>query len=177
MAGSESSIRTISNTVLLRQTGFTPTSGTAYFVFVGRTTIAAVWARARIAIGGTAGSGAQTAEIGLFSTPVAPNSANQTLTKLEATGTVDSLITINSVPANTTAFTGLVLAGTHLWIGLRTAMATTQPTLFAVQRDFGRGHVLTTAAAGALTASATFAGVVPAFTTLVVAQDCWASLD
>jgi hypothetical protein len=77
-------------------------SGTGYFIYLGRTTqdITVKYVEFYVS---TAGSGAQTAEVALLSSPSAPNKANQTLTKLAATGTVDSL-TSTGVKRNTSAF-------------------------------------------------------------------------
>lgn len=138
------------------------TSGTAIFVYVGQTSSPIVCKYVEFYVG-TAGSGAQTAEVGLFSTPSAPNKANQTLTKLVADGTVDNLTAGNATKRNTTAFNGgagyTVPGGTHLWAGIRTAMATTQPACTRLLIGMKQGQVLQTAASGALTASSTFAGV------------------
>jgi hypothetical protein len=146
-------------------TGTALTSGTAYFTYLGRLDADKVIKFIKFWVG-TAGAGSQTAEVGLFSTPSAPCRAGQTLTKLEATGTVDSLTT-TGVKGNTSAFTGTRAAGTHLWAGVRTAMATTQPTIFGVWGDFGSGYVLRTASATAFTSGTTYTGA------LVTAATGW----
>jgi hypothetical protein len=104
-----------------------------------------------------AGAGAQTAEVALGSTPLGPNKANQSVTKLCATGTVDALTT-TGLKRNTAAFNQTVPAGTHLWAGIRTAMATTQPTIFGRWGDFSQGYMLRTASAGVLTGAGPWTG-------------------
>lgn len=128
----------------------------AYFIYVGQTaeTITPRYARFLVSL---AGAGAQAAEVGLFKTPLGPNHGGQVLTKIEATGTVDSL-TGTGQKANTSAFSTEVPDGTHLWAAIRTNMATTQPTLLAVGPDLGCFIVMRTVTAGALTASTTFTG-------------------
>lgn len=112
---------------------------------------------------GVAGVGAQTAEVGLFSSPSAPNKGNQTLTCLVASGTLDSLTTTGT-KRNTTAFNAgagyTVPAGTHLWAGFRTNMATTQPQMSRLLSGMKDGSVLQTNTAGVITATNTYAGTV-----------------
>jgi len=133
------------------------TSGTSYFVYIGCTVKAITPKYVEFHVS-TSGSGSQTAEVGLFSTPSAPNKAAQSLTKIEATGTISS-VTSTGVKRNTSAFTTSVAAGTHLWAGIRTAMATTQPTIEGLNFDMGQGQVLVAAASGALTGAGPFSGV------------------
>ena len=132
------------------------TEDTAYFVYLGKTNrkLTATRVLAHVTTGGT---GAQTAEVGLFSTPTAPNRAGQTLTKLVADGTLGDL-TGTGVLGNTTAFSTDIPAGTHLWAGIRTAMATNEPQIVGLTQDMSAGLVLSTATAGALTAGTTFTG-------------------
>lgn len=145
------------------RTGILAVSGTAYFVYMGKT-ITALTPRFVEYMVSVIGAGAQTMEIGLFSTPLAPNAGSQSVTKLVATGTCTS-VTSTGTKSNTSAFTISIAAGTHLWTGVRWAMATTQPTVqSAVMCDFGLGAVLTTAASGVLTGSGPWTGAVPAST-------------
>lgn len=133
-------------------TSLTVTSGVAYWVYVGQLPYGCVprYVEVGIRAGGT---GAQTAEICIASTPVAPNGAAQVLTRIEATGTITAL-TGTTVPiSNTTAFSTWVAAGTHLWAGVRTAMASTQPMFHALFDDKLQGYVLSTAASGVLTST------------------------
>jgi len=156
--------------------GFLTVTNTGYFVYLGKTKapITAAFLELNMTV---IGAGAQTAEVGLFSTPLAPNKAGQTLTKLVATGTVDSLTATLTIKRNTASFATDILAGTHLWAGIRTAMATTQPTFAAVAYDFLQGNVLTAAAPGALTGLSTVAGSVPALSSSPLAPFMSVTLD
>ena len=132
------------------------TEDTAYFVYLGtlKKAVTALKIYFHVTTGGT---GAQTAEVGLFSTPTAPNRAAQTLTKLVATGTLGDL-TGTGVLGNSTSFALDIPAGTNLWAGIRTAMATNEPQIYGLTADMSHGRILSTATAGALTASSSFAG-------------------
>lgn len=136
-------------------------SDVAYFVFCGRTNWPMVpkYVAAHVS---TAGSGAQTAEMGLFSTTSAPNKSALSFTKIEATGTIGNVTTGSgsTIVRNTSAFSTLIPAGTYLWAGIRTALASTQPTLTAVSLDHGEGYTQSTATAGALTGSGPWTGVI-----------------
>lgn len=148
---------------------------TAYFVYLLYTTKEITVKHVEWQVQGV-GSGSQTAECGLFSTPNAPSKAAQTLTKLTATGTLDAL-TSNGAKRNTTSLAYIVPPGVHLWAGIRTNMATTQPGLRGLTCDFAQGHLLELAAAGALTASDTFAGVIPAVAATAIGPDLRIALD
>lgn len=137
--------------------GFLLITNVAYWVYLGRLVIAATPKYVEFHVS-VAGGGVQTAEVGFFSTPSAPNKANQTLTKLVSTGTVDALTGIG-LKRNTNAFATAIPAGTHLWAGIRTAMAAAQPTIWGLGVDMNQGAILSTAAAGALTAAGPWAGV------------------
>lgn len=130
-------------------------SGTAYFMYQGQVIRAFTPAHARTVIY-SAGSSTQVAEIGFFSSPLPPNGAGQTLTKLVATGTVDSLTSATTaLKGNTAAFTTEIAAGTHLWVGIRTAMAGNQPYLYNVGQDYGMGIILSKSSADALDSATT----------------------
>lgn len=154
---------------------FLTISGTAYYLYLGRIArdITVTFAEFHVT---TAGAGAQTAEIGLFSTSNPPSKSAQTLTKIVATGTVDS-VTATGVKRNTSSFAQLIPAGTHLWAGVRFAMATTQPTCSGRAGDMSQGHILTTTGGGALTGLSTAAGTIPAIATATVAPDVRVTLD
>jgi hypothetical protein len=154
---------------------FITISGTAYYVYVGRTVQAITAAYVQFHVT-TAGAGAQTAEVGLFSTPNPPNKVGQTLTKLAATGTLGSL-TATGMVRNTSSLAQVVPAGTHLWAAIRTAMATTQPKTWGLSGDYSEGHLLTTTGGGALTGLTTAAGALIAITVGVVAPDIHVTLD
>lgn len=154
---------------------FLTVSGTAYYLYIGRIVRAITVAFCEFHVT-TIAAGAQTAEIGLFSSSNAPNKSGQTLTKLVATGTVDSTTT-TGVKRNTASFAQAVSAGTHLWAGVRFAMATTQPTCSGVAGDMSQGHVLTTTGGAALTGLSTAVGTIPAIGTATVAPDVRVTLD
>jgi hypothetical protein len=132
------------------------TEDTAYFVYMGTLKRKVTALRVYFTVT-TAGVGAQTAEVGLFSTPTAPNRLGQTLTKLVASGVVTDMLN-TGVHSNSTSFALDIAAGIHLWAGLRTAMAGTEPWCWGLNADMSYGRVLSTATAGALTAGTTFTG-------------------
>jgi plastocyanin len=154
---------------------FLTIGGTAYCVYVGRVAQAITAAFVEFHVT-TVGAGAQTAEVGLFSTPTAPSKSNQTLTKIVATGTVDSL-TSTGAKRNTSNFAQVVQAGTHLWAVYRVDMATTEPTCGGIAGDMSQGHILTLVGASALTGISTIAGVIPAIATATVAPDLRVTLS
>jgi len=157
---------------------FTTLTGTAYFVYVGKLAIDLTPKFVEFWVS-TAGTGAQTAEVGLFSSPAGPNKAGQTLTKLVSTGTVDSLTTAG-IKRNTSAFATSIAAGTHLWAGIRTAMATTQPAVGGLVQDNSQGHALSTGAAGALTGAGPWSGAIialPSYLNSTVAPELRVTLD
>jgi hypothetical protein len=110
------------------------------------------------------GLGAQTAEVGLFSSPSAPNKAGQNLTCLAVDGTLDSLLVGTGTKRNTTAFSAgagfTVPDGTHIWAGLRTNMATTQPNVVRLLVGMKDGSVLQTNTAGVIALGGVYAGTV-----------------
>jgi len=154
---------------------FITVSGTAYYLYVGRVPVDTTVKFIELYCT-TIGAGAQTAELGLFSTPLPPNKSAQTLTKLVATGTVDSL-TATGVKRNTSSFAQLVAAGTYLWAAFRTAMATTQPKTWGVGGDYSEGMILTTTGGGALTGLSTAAGTIVAIAVGSVGPDLRVVLD
>jgi hypothetical protein len=152
------------------------TEDTAYFVYVGYTTEAVTPKHVKFAIT-TGGTGGQTAEVGLFSTPLAPNGTSQSLTKLVADGTLDDLTAGNAVKGNTSAMATQIAAGVHVWAGLRTAMATNEPTCTTLTRDYSRGEVLSTATAGALTGTGPWTGALITHSVSGQAPDLVVTLD
>lgn len=157
--------------------GITLTADRAYFVYVGQTLRRQTWQYVSFVLTGVA-SGAQTAEVGLFSTPLPPNKAGQSLTKLVATGSVDSLTAgAGTVKKNSSAFATQVSRGVHLWAGIRTNMATTQPGILAVQLDMNQGFVLQTNSAGALTGSGPWTGALMGVGTTVQCPALRVELD
>lgn len=145
---------------LMGVNGFIMSSGVGYFAYVGQVATAITVKFVELIVS-TAGAGAQVAELGIFSTPSAPNKANQSLTKLAATGTIGALTATGAI-RNTASFAQAVSVGTHLWAGMRSAMATTQPQVLGLASDFAEGQYLTAAAPGVLTGAGPFAGVLVA---------------
>jgi hypothetical protein len=154
---------------------FLAISGTAYYVYVGRAAKAFTAAFVEFYVT-TAGAGAQTAEVGLFSSTNAPNKTGQTLTKIVATGTVDTTTT-TGVKRNTTTFAQAISAGTHLWAAARFALATTQPTCAGLAGDMSQGRIHTTTGGGVLTGLSTAAGTIPAIATATNCPDLRVVLD
>jgi hypothetical protein len=148
---------------------FLTISGTAYYVYMGRATqdVTIKFVEFQIT---TAGAGTDTKEVGLFSTPSAPNKSNQTLTKIVATGTVDAG-TSTGVKRNTASFAQLITKGTHLWAAFRGALSTTQITTGGLAGDMAEGEILTTTGGGALTGLTTASGVVPSVVAVTLAPD------
>lgn len=135
---------------------FTLISDTAYWVYLGRTLQTTTINHVKFLVA-SAGVGAQTAEIALASGTGEPAAAAMSLTKLTANGTLDTLIT-TGLKGNTSAMGYSVAPGTFLYVGLRTAMATTQPSLNGRYRDYGHGYLLRTVTAGALTGAGPWTG-------------------
>lgn len=148
----------IQNTTLLQMTvGFTCITNTAYWIYIGYFPVATTVTNIEVYVT-AGGSGGQTAEFALATSTTPPNRGSLTLTKLAATGTLGSLTSSNTVVRNTNSFAQAVSAGTHLWAGMRTAMATTQPAIAAVTGDYSDGTILTTATPGALTGNGPWTG-------------------
>lgn len=139
---------------------FVTISQTAYFVYLGYTDRALTPKHVEFQVT-VVGAGAETAkEVGLFSSPSPPSKADQTLTKL-VSGATDTLVSVG-VKRNTTPFGTSIAAGTHLWAGIRTQLATTQPTCLGLGQDMNQGRLLSLAAAGVFSSGSTYAGVRPA---------------
>ena len=101
---------------------------------------------------GVGGTGSQAAEVGVFSTPLAPNGTGQILTKIDAKA-VTAALTASGVKTNATAMTGVAALGTHIWTCERIHMGTTQPVFGngSVIQDMNMGQILHIANPGALT--------------------------
>jgi hypothetical protein len=166
-------------------TAITTVTNTAYFVYMGCMTTAVRIKFVEFYVN-SAASGAQTAEVGLFSTANPPNKSPQGtngIVKLIADGTLTSLTT-TGLKRNTTAFNSgngyVVPVGTHLWAGIRTAMATSQPALAGLCMDFSQGLVLSTTSAGALTGAGPWTGslITPgSYLNTAIAPDLRVTLD
>lgn len=171
----DTSQRVLMSNLVPGNAGFLLISGTAYFVYLGKTTSSITPKHVEFHVS-SAGGGSQTAEVGFFSSTSAPNKTSQSLTKIVSTGTVDAL-NGTGVKRNTNAFSTAVNAGTHLWAGIRTAMNTTQPTIWGIGIDMAQGQVLSTSSAGALTAAGPWTGSTIAASTSVICPDLRGVLD
>ena len=78
-----------------------------------------------------------------------------TLTKLWADGTLDAL-TATGAKGNTTANAIPLPCDAWVWLGLRTAMATTQPTVHILQRDWVAGWLTQDTGVAVLTSLTSF---------------------
>lgn len=146
--------------VLTNTTTFGTTSGTLYAAYLGLLNTAQAFAFVRLYVS-TASTGTQTAEVGLLSSPAAPNGTAQTLTGVVASSLGSTLLT--GLVTNSTTMAGTTIAaGTHLWVGIRVAMTTSQPTFSGgLSGDWGRGAILTRASSAAIAAGTTYAMSVP----------------
>lgn len=135
------------------------TSGTAYWVYVGVAPDATPIKFMEIFMA-VVGLGTQVAEVAIASTPAGPDKTGKTYTVVAVTGTVDSLLATLSTKHNSSTFAFTPTAGTHYWVGIRTAMATTQPTFSALTGDMGTGDLQTTPASGVLTLNSTYTGTI-----------------
>ena len=151
------------------------TDGSAYFTYLGHIQRDLTLNYVRFGVK-TAASGTQTAEIGLFSTPSAPNRSGQTLTKICSSASVDSL-TSSGPKGNTSAFAQAIQAGTHLWAGLRTSFTVLTPIVFPLLADFNHGRTLISASAAALTGSGPWSGSVVTDAGAGVGIDLEATID
>jgi Collagen triple helix repeat (20 copies) len=135
----------------------TPILGTANFAYLGYFPVAIPVTKVFFGIT-TAGAGAQTAEIGLYSTPLGPNGTAQNVTQVAAQSIVSNLTTTGS-KTETVAWT---LSG-HMWTAIRTAMALTQPRFCATSDQGQWGEILQVAASGDLNVFAGGATTIVAF--------------
>jgi hypothetical protein len=139
-----------------------PVSGTANFIYLGYFPVAIPVTAIFFGVS-TIGAGAQTAEVGLYSTPLGPNGAGQTLTRIAAQAVVSNLTTLGGK----TEVVAWTLGVGHMWTAVRTAMVTTQPRISATADQSLVGELLQIAASGALTGLASGAGVLSAIATAI----------
>ena len=133
----------------------------AYWHYIGKTQTPIIPKKLALLLWAVA-AGTQVAEVGLFSTPLPPNKAAQTLTKLAA----DTMETLSAgsarVVRNENTLNTEIAAGTHLWVGVRSEMQTTQPSFAALAGAWDEGMVLIKTSADAFDgATATWDGVLP----------------
>jgi len=143
----------------IASTVFSPVSDSAYFAYMGRTSEDQTPLHV-CAVNLTAAGVSVTAEVGLFSTPNAPNKAAQTMTRI-ATASLTGMTTTGH-KRNSTPFATLVPAGTHLWAAIWMTWSTA-PGMAGVVFDMGQGYVQVKTAAGALSLSSSFVPSIPAF--------------
>lgn len=126
--------------------------GQAYFCYVGYWPANSVWQHACVWV--TTGGGDNIpAEIGIFSSPLAPAGSPQVLTRLAATQTLDGLNIGTAAHRNLVQF-GLTLAtATHLWGGIRTNVNGAEPTCPGHHYDGQECQLLTFNSAPALTST------------------------
>lgn len=180
LAGSDVGARLLFAPAQVARSTFTPTSGTAYWVYLGRQPVAKTLAYVNFLLN-TAGAGAQTAEVCLASGSGPPGRGlNITMTKVAAAAVTADLTTgAPKMVANPSSLAAAITAGMEVYAGIRTAMGTTQPTIGGLLRGYALGHILSTAASGALTGAGPWTGVPVAFVTgsTVDGPDLIGSLD
>ncbi len=137
--------------------GFTTVSGTAFWIYLGFIEVPVTILTIRYYLK-VLGTGAQTAELALASTPLAPNGATQTLTKIFA-ATVSASLTAG-LGTKTQTLSQAITAGTDLWAGIRVAMASSQPDFSYVGGAYGDGRILLTTGTGPLTGDTSWTGTV-----------------
>jgi hypothetical protein len=179
LAGLDISARVFESRLSNHATPLLMVSAVAYFVYMGRTTVAITPKFVEFYVSTLGAGTSEVGEVGLFSTPSAPNKAAQSLTKLVSTGTVDTVKVGLGVKRNTSAFATSVPAGTFLWAGIRYAMSgtPTQPTTLSLGYDFAEGQILSLASATALTGTGPFAGAIIAASATQVCPDLRVTLD
>lgn len=136
---------------------FVLVSGTAYFVYCGRAPHAFTPKYVEFFVSAL-GTGAQTAEVGIFYSTAPPGKTALSILPIVTTSTVDTLIASAGTKRNTNAFSTVIQAETYVWAGIRTALASTQPTCRGFEYDWGQGYVLSTAGSGALTGAGPWTG-------------------
>ena len=136
----------------------------AYFLYLGKCVYADVIQYVQ-AVATVAGGNATPGELGIFSSASGPagSATSLSISKVEATGTISSLAGTGII-VNTSAFTTALVAGTHYWLGIRTAITAgsgAEPTFQSCAYHLGTGCLLTTATAGALTGAGPWTGITP----------------
>ena len=125
-------------------------SGRSYWCYVGYRPAGEIIQYVRFGVS-VVGAGAQTAEVAVATSATPPTGSAISLTKLWADGTLDDLTVGTGIKGNASANTTPLSVDAHTWVGCRFAMATTQPTLHILQRDWGAGFLSQEAGAAALT--------------------------
>lgn len=154
-------------------------SGQAYWVYMDFFDQATVLQGITLMQAAIQGVGTQVAEVVFATTPVGPNRAGQTLTKL---GNADSALS-----SLTAAATAVIRPGanmnvnvppfSHVWAGFRQAMQTTQAGFECLTDDMLQGAVLITPAAGALSGPGPWVGALTTLSVAAVAPMMFATVD
>lgn len=158
-----SSIQTTFRTIAGGMGNVTLGTGIAAWAYIGYVVRDTTLTRVRFFLA-TFAVGTQAAEIAFASTPSAPNGASQVLTKLAATGSLPDLTVATGILKNNSVLLSCTVpAGTHLWVGIRSAFTgtPTQPTFYGTGYDLGNGMYLRTTGAAALTGSTSWVGSIP----------------
>jgi len=174
LAGLDSPSRTFHTRCIRVATSFLTISGTAYFVYIGRTPIAMTLKYVESYLN-VVGATLTLAEAGFFSTPSAPNKAGQSLTKLVAVATWDSLLSGPGVKRSAVMATSIP-AGTHLWAGGKFAF-TTNPSFNGILYDLREGELLVTASAAAFSTAGPWTGALVAAQTASAMVPCCPDLS
>ena len=172
VAAIPSSHQRILRSTLSNVGSITLTSARAYFVYVGKTTREITTARIAYFVATVADAGTP-AEVGLFSSPSAPNRSSQVLTKIAAAAASG----LTALKTQTTTLVATIPAGTHLWVAIRDASVTTRVSLRGLGFDLLDGSCLITSSATALTSGTTYTGTVPTDATTATSPDLSATLD
>lgn len=153
--------------------------GTAYFVYIGLSIGQTTVTKHVELYVTTAATGAQVAEVGLFSSVDAPNRLPVSLTKIAASGSVTPFST-TGVKTNLTAFTTPVTSLVHLWAGFRcntTGPTSSKPVAQALANDWGYGLCLNLVGSPPLTDPGPFLGTPMAPSLFLGAPDLRVTLD
>lgn len=136
-------------------TGVALTSGTAYWVFVGRVARSTTFNKIITNVG-TIGAGAGNVQFAVATSPDAPARGPQVLTVQAFTVLLNTLATGDQANSDNLGY--LATSTDYLWVGVRSALATTQPVLGGLAGDRGTGEILATAGAAVFTLGASYTG-------------------
>lgn len=152
--------------------GAVTVANTAYWVYVGRVLPGVSLSFVEFNLS-TVAVGTQAVECAIATSPLAPNKAAQTLTCVASAAVTSDLTSGGAgvgIYRNNTAFAWNTVSGSssfanggvalHIWAGFRSNFTSTptQPQLRGLTNDWSEGALLSTAAAGVLTAGTTYAG-------------------
>lgn len=149
-------------------------SGYGYFVYIGQFLEAIMLNYINIHVS-TAGAGSQTAEVGLFSTPLEPNRTGQTLTRLAATSGMTAM-TAAGYHRNSTPLAYTPTVGVPVWAAIRTVMGTTRVLVRGLSFEMGQGAAFIKSAVGDLTSVSPVACTVQGHSTSSVGPDLWVTV-